>query len=461
LDIFVAGGVSFRDTWWIPSDAEVSPWADFSQSELSSALGAGACTGGTCLADPEAYRDQSRFLLQTQGARAHQPSAGDIRLGPCFAPILQADGADRELRHDLGDRMRAVVLSHGADTHEFGAKGALTGSIRRDAASVGAAIQAYLPGTPRSLVFHSATLDLARWMASAGPLCPGSRPWIIPVAPAPYDDPALVGRLSELNLRSGRRTSLLYELTAQFERQLTHPDGLRSRAPRYDAFRATLDTLHTDGADLQALLASLPTLSDTSGPGLFNNRARLVLENAAHALNSTAEDVRYAGVIATDWAGATDGHNGVGGNDSRAEHSAIQTKVVFNILRMLGELCDSGVLSLDDTLVVLHSEFGRRPASPTSAGSEHFPHAYPVLLIGGPIGTTDAASVEQPRVTGDIRFEGPDAWGTAVAPRSQADLRAALMLASGLDPTDDLLFDPDNLTAGGDLLALERDFFGS
>lgn len=84
-----------------------------------------------------------------------------------------------------------------------------------------------------------------------------------------------------------------------------------------------------------------------------------------------------------------------------------------------------GKINLDDTLVIINTEFGRTPDLPTSTGDgrDHWPEGYASVLIGGPI-TTSA-------VVGRI----DTASGYAVAPAyTPTDFRAACLMAAGVEP---------------------------
>ena len=86
---------------------------------------------------------------------------------------------------------------------------------------------------------------------------------------------------------------------------------------------------------------------------------------------------------------------------------------------------DPTKISLDDTLVILNTEFGRTPKPQGSTnGRNHYPQAYVTAFIGGPVTTQFKG------VSGAI---GRDAKPTADA-ATPAENRMAALLALGIWP---------------------------
>ena len=73
-----------------------------------------------------------------------------------------------------------------------------------------------------------------------------------------------------------------------------------------------------------------------------------------------------------------DAHGGL-----RKNHSTNAKKVDQPIRALIRDLKRRGLL--EDTLVVLGTEFGRTPAAQGSDGRDHHPHAFTMLLAGGGI----------------------------------------------------------------------------
>jgi len=111
-------------------------------------------------------------------------------------------------------------------------------------------------------------------------------------------------------------------------------------------------------------------------------------------------------------------------------HLLNTTGNLYNVLHHLGDIIHhpvdnpSGTLNLDDTMVIINTEFGRTPNINANNGRDHWPQGYVTTLIGGPI--AGGASIR-----GAI-----DASGVTVANHrySPTDVRGALLLAAGIDP---------------------------
>jgi len=82
---------------------------------------------------------------------------------------------------------------------------------------------------------------------------------------------------------------------------------------------------------------------------------------------------------------------------------------------------------LDSTLVVAMSEFGRTPKINKSAGRDHWPDCYSVVLAGG-------------GVTGGAVFGASDRIGAlpSADPVSPADLAATIYWRFGIDPATEI-----------------------
>ena len=95
---------------------------------------------------------------------------------------------------------------------------------------------------------------------------------------------------------------------------------------------------------------------------------------------------------------------------------------------LLADLDARGLLQ--DTLVVLASEFGRTPDIDEDNGRNHYPRAFSALLAGG-------------GVQGGQRYGKTDKEGREVdsEPTSIQDLNATIAYACGL-PTDHKLYSP-------------------
>ena len=86
---------------------------------------------------------------------------------------------------------------------------------------------------------------------------------------------------------------------------------------------------------------------------------------------------------------------------------------------------DPAKLNLDDTLIILNTEFGRTPNRQGMTGRNHHPYGYASAFIGGPIQTTHKG------VFGAIGRDGKATMTTAATP---SENRMAALLAMGIWP---------------------------
>ena len=82
-----------------------------------------------------------------------------------------------------------------------------------------------------------------------------------------------------------------------------------------------------------------------------------------------------------------------------------------------------GKINLDETLVILNTEFGRSPGVQAPVGRAHYPNAYVTMMFGGPVGAA------QRGIVGAIQ---PD--GSALHPIGPAETRIATLAALGIYP---------------------------
>jgi uncharacterized protein (DUF1501 family) len=126
-------------------------------------------------------------------------------------------------------------------------------------------------------------------------------------------------------------------------------------------------------------------------------------------------------------------------------HATIHNLNVYAIFAALREALNNGTLILDDVLIHIHTDFGR---AVDSVGSNHWIHGYANMLIGGPIATGI------PKVKGGLSVSGPtDTTGGMASrpgggpPLNPSDLRAATMLAAGINPFASNLIPQSELSA--------------
>ncbi|MEM7234532.1 MAG: DUF1501 domain-containing protein [Planctomycetota bacterium] len=115
-------------------------------------------------------------------------------------------------------------------------------------------------------------------------------------------------------------------------------------------------------------------------------------------------------------AGAWDAHSGL-----KANHKKLSAQVDLPLAGLLQDLKERGLL--DETIVVLATEFGRTPGSQNSNGRDHHPYGFSVLMAGG-------------GVQGGLVHGATDELGFHAAehPHYVTDVHATVLQQLGLDP---------------------------
>jgi len=101
-------------------------------------------------------------------------------------------------------------------------------------------------------------------------------------------------------------------------------------------------------------------------------------EQCLAARRMVEQGVRFVQIFhgSNGGAGAWDAHGGL-----KSGHSALCAQVDKPIAGLLGDLKQRGLL--DETLVVIGTEFGRTPGAQGSDGRDHHPYGFSVVLAGG------------------------------------------------------------------------------
>ncbi len=155
------------------------------------------------------------------------------------------------------------------------------------------------------------------------------------------------------------------------------------------------------------------------------DHTRVGIRAAASLLASPVAGARYVNVIDGGLVVA----DGGGGYDTHFEHPETQAvngrSLLQNLVDHINEPGegDPSKIDLDDTMVVLTTEFGRTPYRQIADGTNHHPYGYVSVLLGGPIGPDQAG------LYGTI---GPDGFATEYV--TPAELRAACLAAMGMYP---------------------------
>lgn len=357
-----------------------------------------------------------------------QDSAGNlVHLGPFTEPLRS--------RADIVDRLRLHVVTHSLEPHEAAIPLAMSGFRlgQPKLAGVGAAIQhhdqaAGLFGEPSSYVLYAPgdfPTDNLRAASAVGLHPASSRPLAINVSAGTAFIDAL-GR-KKVGAKRAEFDALIDHYTALHRARLTPPSLPPVRSRTLSDWQFTLDTLQTTD-----------TLIDILEPGLFvpigdqacsqaasPSYPRMGLRLAAHLLTRPGSQARYVCVVDGGLIPASGG----GGYDTHNAHIADSARNLRNVFTNLCAVInepgegDPAKLNLDDTLVVLNTEFGRTPWAQNGDGRNHHPYAYVTAMFGGPVGAA------QQGIVGAI---GPDGYATsALAP---AETRAAILTALGVFP---------------------------
>ncbi|MEM9491065.1 MAG: DUF1501 domain-containing protein, partial [Myxococcota bacterium] len=185
-------------------------------------------------------------------------------------------------------------------------------------------------------------------------------------------------------------------------------------------------------------VSNVDAIADVMDPNLFVDRSGLAcgdsrsadipamsLNAARHLLTHPTEPARYVCVSDIGLYEASGG----GGYDTHTRNSGDTARNFDNVLRsLLGIINEPGEsdptkLDLDDTLIIINTEFGRTPYAQGNTGRNHHPYGYATAFIGGPI-TTD-----QRGIYGAI---GPNGLASTYA--NPAENRIAGLLAMGIWP---------------------------
>jgi hypothetical protein len=358
---------------------------------------------------------------------AQDANTADVELGVYSARLWT--------RPDFTNRMRVVVNSHRLEPHEAAVPTALTGrSVGQPGAGLGAHIQRWnldtrpsaTRSTPHSYVFATGglTSDNVESAASTGLHSGAAQPLFVKVDNAS----ALFQSLGRATV--GAKRTAHDNLSAHYLEQW----NARLRPPGATAaLRSNATAEYTVALDATR---NVDAIADVLGGEVFAPRSATVcaqtgndiplisLEAARHLLTHPTEPASYVCVSDTGLFEAAGG----GGYDTHGNHAFDTARNFDNVLRALlgifnapGET-DPTKLNLDDTLVILNTEFGRTPRA-EGDGRNHWPYGYATAFIGGPIGTA------QKGIYGAI---GED--GNATLAVDPAECRAGALLAMGIWP---------------------------
>jgi hypothetical protein len=416
LEIHCVGGLSPWETFWVHEDAAGA--ADFRNFTTQVAAMTWHCPGSPVPA--------------AETTPVGRDAAGrPVRWGPATKPLW---------RSDILSRARLIVLAHDLLPHEAAAPLAITGNRlgRPRLAGSGAAIQHRAvsiaieqtgapPLLPSSFVLAPARLgmdDYQPTLATANGQHPGyAQPILIRVGTGSFED--LLKRAGV----SSEADQLVSVYAGQFRDRLrfggagdaTRSAGFQSyeTALKYVLNATSLDNLLGGGVLNVSKGRVCGTVASTEPPE-NDNIARTQLRTAALLL---ASGVRHVAVFdgGVDAQLAYDTHPG-------GVHLDLTSSGVFQLCTELAAVIgpNAGQIGLDDTMIVINSEFGRSINFDPNGGRNHWPSGYVATIIGGPVGTGIAGALGSnglpPTISGQRACFTP------------TDLRGAILVAAGIDP---------------------------
>lgn len=374
------------------------------------------------------------------------PAGGEI--GQAFA--RDAMGVDVELgpfsrrlwmRPDVIDRMRVIVQRHKLEPHEAAVPQALTGRPvgQPSAAGLGSHVQRYHldrdPGdraAPWSYVFATGGVagDNVSAAAATGVHPGGARPLLIKIDNAQ----SFASMLARDTVKGAGPVepydALMRTYVDAYSKRLSWKDQGPVRSRRFADLTIAAGTVAKSDAIAGVLEPRL--FANRSGMACGQTRTRdipgMSLEAARHLLTHPTQPARYVCVSDTGLYEASGG----GGYDTHDDNAFDTARNFDNLLRSLlaiinapGET-DPTKLSLDDTLIILNTEFGRTPWAQMRSeyGRNHHPYGYVTAMIGATI---------TPAEKGIYGAIGPNgrADDTAAAP---SENRIAALLSMGIWP---------------------------
>jgi hypothetical protein len=355
------------------------------------------------------------------------PGGPPVFWGPATKPLW---------RPDIFSRAVTVVKAHDLEPHEAATPLNLTGHRlgHPRLSGLGSKIQhravSLVPRTvPYSFVLapdNIGIFDFGPLSAIANGLHPGySQPMLVRIGDPSFSNLLLRSQMTPEADQLIRTYQGVYRDHLRF-----HGMGDSIRSAGFSSYDTAINFL-LHAADLNTLLSG-GVLNVVNGricgtaavaePPQQLNRTKTSLEVATLLL--TIGGARYVCVFDGGITGtfAYDSHAGP------SEHITETSSNIFNLCFHLAAQIDPlGVdttkLNLNDTIIVINSEFGRTPDIGKFGGRDHWPFGYLSVLIGGPITSRT--------VQGSLDAAGMPATATVLSP---TDVHGAVLLAAGVDP---------------------------
>ncbi len=396
-----------------------------------------------CRAETTAAKARSCILIWLDGGPSHldtfdlKPHAPEEVRGP-FAPIASnVPGMDvcellpRSARlMDHAAIIRSMTSPLGE--HNFGSHYLLTGykpTPVLDYPSYGAVV-AHTRGGQKDLPPYVAVPDYTRY-AGEGYLPAASRPFAVLGDPSKPDF-----RVRDLESFAGvtpARLERRREFLSTFDR---FHHTVEEQAPSDPQFEQAYRLISSPAAKAAFHLAAEPAdVRQRYGP-------RSLGQSCLLARRLIESGVRFVTVTDRGW----DTHQSLSLQLKEGYSGGAVGKVAMLDLAwsaLISDLRDRGLL--EETLVVVMGEFGRTPKINTSAGRDHWPRVFSVLLAGG--------GVRGGQVIGQSDARGESPAENAVTP---TDLACTLYTLLGIDPATEFHTAdgrPVRVSAGGQLVS--------
>lgn len=432
LEVYLYGGMASFESFYVVEEYGRSDDPDPALRDTMWHLfesDHGNVFGGDCgLTDPTTWLTD--FGLDANGKM--------VQLGPLVGPLRD--------RPDVVSRMRVLVMQHEFEPHEAAVPQAMCGLRLGNPrmAGLGTHVQRYwqdrdLTGrvAPWSYVFSpvQARSNFNTHTAAAVGTHPGSaRPLLIKTSDN-MDLAALLGR-REVGMDVSRLDPLLRRYAAQNVGRHTDLAGnaLRSRAVSDHNF--AIGALVNAPALQELLPESMFEVSNGKMCSTTNSDiSGMALRAGVSLLTNPVSPAKYVNVV--DGGFQFFGDLPYDTHFGHLQTSAINHRHIWQALvEQINEPGegDPAKIDLDDTMICITAEFGRTPYL-SFGGTNHFPHGYVSVLIGGPV---------VPGVSGAL---GPD--GYAVDSVSPAEFRAGMLAGLGIYPFHADGFAVGDLLAGG------------
>jgi hypothetical protein len=430
LEIYLNLGASQWESFWLPGSGNPN-FTDYDMGSLA-------------LGDLDWNDHDTEFPCQppdlptsaTESASfASQTGGGGIFWGAATKPIYQ--------RGDIFPRCRMVTQYHDllphTPAHQYVLSGLRIGNPRR--AGTGAAVQrrarVVTPEQllPVSYVLHTNNTGQPHLAAVATGAHPGfARPLDIRISSSNL----FVDSLSRSGITS-ESDDLLLSLRHEFyDRMRFRGAGDPIRSSGFEGYWVAAELLR-DAPSMQALFANdilvrddsvtrCPEHPEEAGQATDIRRGIKTMLHAAAELLGNGP-ARYVCAVDSGIAGfnSYDTH---GSRDDLGPHLLNVNANIYNVMHHLADVIHhptenpSGKINLDDTLIVINTDFNRTPGVNGTMGRDHWPYGYLTIMIGGPM--SGGASIR-----GRIDSGG---FTESSYRYSATDMRAALLLAAGIDP---------------------------